>query len=45
MQKLRVNYLLPPIWYGIEPEEMYLMIKPLNEIHYLPKEGAELLTL
>jgi len=33
-----VNYLLPPIIYGIEPEEMHIMIKPINEIDYLPKE-------
>jgi hypothetical protein len=36
----RVNYFLPPIQYGTEPEEMYLMIKPLDEIHYLPKESV-----
>jgi GNAT superfamily N-acetyltransferase len=33
-----VNYLLPPIHHGNEPEEMYLMIKPVNQIDYLPKE-------
>jgi GNAT superfamily N-acetyltransferase len=36
----RVNYLLPPIQHGIEPEEMYLMIKPLNEIQHLTKESV-----
>jgi GNAT superfamily N-acetyltransferase len=35
----RLNYFLPPIQSGIEPEEMYLMIRPLDEIHYLPKES------
>src|ERR687885_289590 len=34
-----VNYFLPPMQSGIEPEEMYLMIKPIeDEIRYLPKE-------
>jgi GNAT superfamily N-acetyltransferase len=33
-----VNYLLPPIQHDFEPEQMYLMIKPVNQIDYLPKE-------
>ena len=34
-----VNYFLPPMLSGIEPEEMYLMIKLIeDEIRYLPKE-------
>jgi hypothetical protein len=37
----RVNYFLPPLQYGTEPEEMYLMINPLDDkIHYLPKESV-----
>lgn len=35
---LGVNYLLPPIQHDFEPEQMYLMIKPVNQIDYLPKE-------
>lgn len=35
-----VNYCLPPIQHGIKPEAMYLMIKPLNERQYLPKESV-----
>jgi len=34
-----VNYFLPPIQNGIKPEAMYLMIKPLSERQYLPKES------
>jgi ribosomal protein S18 acetylase RimI-like enzyme len=36
----RVNYILPPIQPGFGSEEMYLMIRPLGEIHYLPKESV-----
>lgn len=35
-----VNYLLPPMQDGIEAEELYLMIKPIEEIHYLRKESV-----
>lgn len=36
-----VNYFLPPMQSGIEPEEMYLMIKPIDdEMRYLPKESV-----
>jgi GNAT superfamily N-acetyltransferase len=34
---LGVNYLLPPVRNGIEAEEMYLMIRPLGEVHYLSR--------
>jgi ribosomal protein S18 acetylase RimI-like enzyme len=35
-----VNYILPPIQHGFGSEEMYLMIRPLVQIHYLPKESV-----
>jgi GNAT superfamily N-acetyltransferase len=35
-----VNYILPPIQPGFKAEEMYLMIKPVADIHYLPKESV-----
>jgi nucleotide-binding universal stress UspA family protein len=35
-----VNYILPPIHNGIKAEEMYLMIRPLKQIHYLAKESV-----
>lgn len=35
-----VNYILPPIHHGTNTEEMYLMIRPLKEIHYLAKESV-----
>jgi GNAT superfamily N-acetyltransferase len=35
-----VNYLLPPIRNGIEPEEMYLMIRPLGEVHHLSRASV-----
>jgi len=33
-----VRYLLPPLQNGMDPEEMYLMIRPLKRIHFLSKE-------
>jgi len=30
--------LLPPLQYGIDPEEMYLIIRPPKQIHSLSKE-------
>jgi GNAT superfamily N-acetyltransferase len=33
-----VNYILPPIQPSFGSEEMYLMIRPLGETHYLSKE-------
>lgn len=35
-----VNYILPPIHHGTNAEEMYLMIRPLKQIHYLAKESV-----
>ncbi|MGC2570469.1 MAG: GNAT family N-acetyltransferase [Candidatus Nitrosopolaris sp.] len=35
-----VNYLLPPLHYGVEPEEMHLMIKPLTNIRQLSKASV-----
>ena len=35
-----VNYLLPPLHYGVEPEEMHLMIKPLTDIRQLSKASV-----
>lgn len=35
-----VNYLLPPVRNGIEAEEMYLMIRPLGEVHYLSRASV-----
>jgi predicted N-acetyltransferase YhbS len=34
------DYLLPPLQYGIEPEEMYLLLRPFSEIHYLSKQSV-----
>ena len=36
----RVNYIFPPIQSGFSSEEMYLMIRPLAELHSLPKESV-----
>jgi GNAT superfamily N-acetyltransferase len=35
-----VNYLLPPMRNGVEAEEMYLMIRPLGEVHHLSKASV-----
>jgi ribosomal protein S18 acetylase RimI-like enzyme len=35
-----VNYILPPIHDGSSSEEMYLMIRPLGELHWLSKESV-----
>jgi GNAT superfamily N-acetyltransferase len=35
-----VNYLLPPMRNGGEAEEMYLMIRPLWEVHHLSKASV-----
>jgi GNAT superfamily N-acetyltransferase len=35
-----VNYLLPPMRNGGEAEEMYLMIRPLGEVHHLSKASV-----
>jgi hypothetical protein len=34
-----VNYLLPPLRYGVDPEEMYLIMRPLKQINYLSKQS------
>jgi GNAT superfamily N-acetyltransferase len=34
----KVRYMLPPVYPGIDMEEMHLMIKPLGRLSYLSKE-------
>lgn len=36
----KVNYILPPIHDGFGPEEMYLMIRPVGDLHSLPKKSV-----
>jgi len=35
-----VDYLLPPLQHGLAPEEMYLILRPLKVIQYMPKQSV-----